>query len=82
MRTDLKLHLAIGLGAALATVALLVLAQHRHPALSLGIAGPLLGLAIEQYQRVRNEGTPAWDDGIATAAPFVLAAILWYAVFP
>lgn len=80
MRQDLKMHLAGGAIACAVFVALTLVAIRVHPALACAMCGPIFGWGVEQYQRVRKEGTPSKVDALATAAPFWLAAVVWYVV--
>lgn len=78
---DIEKHLQGGTLAAGGLGVLLLISSAVHPALSIALAGPLLGWAVEQYQRVRGDGVPSVRDAMATAAPFeVLAVAVWVAL--
>jgi hypothetical protein len=77
---DKRAHLMWGTAAALATVALLLAAQHIGGPAAVALAGPVVGWALERYQAVRREGVASWADAVATAAPFEVVALLWHLI--
>lgn len=75
MRKDLQLHLVGGAAVALFLLLLVLLPRWVGPG-GYGIAvmagSVVVGWALEEYQRIRNEGT--WDlmDWLCTSAPGVV----------
>lgn len=75
MRTDLRLHLIGGFGL-LAWTGLVLLAYLHFGTGPMFAAGSTLGaIGVEVYQKMRNEGTPAWEDAAMSAVPGYVAWI-------
>lgn len=75
LASDTIKHLKGGTLAALALIACVVVANYTHIAVSLFLAGPALGYAVERYQVLRREGTYERRDMINTAIPFWVFAV-------
>jgi hypothetical protein len=43
---------------------------------TIAVAGPFFGWAVERYQAARNEGVASTADIVATALPFFAVAVL------
>jgi hypothetical protein len=75
---DKVAHLKWGTAVAVGVWALLWVSTCWGMPLAVGLAGVAIAYVLERYQAIRREGTASWKDGVATALPFeLLALVLW-----
>lgn len=73
MRADLRLHLIGGFGLVAWTAVVLLVYMHFGTGPMFAAGSTLGAVGVEVYQKVRNDGTPAWDDAAMSAAPGFVA---------
>lgn len=76
LRPDLITHLKWGAPLAASQAAVAYVAVHAGIGWAIALGSIALGIGVELYQRARREGTPAWDDAAASAAPGVVLGLL------
>lgn len=76
---DKRLHLQAGALLALLLVAVALLTLHASPGLAVAAGSVAMGWGVERYQAVRRDGEASYADMTASAAPGVLAGLLFEA---
>lgn len=77
---DERLHLIGGACIALTLAALLWVAPLIGPGLALALGSAVFAVGVEVYQHVRREGDADALDAAISAAPGVLAGLVWWAL--
>ncbi len=72
---DIRMHLKLGAPLALLLVAVILIAQHAGPGYAVAAGSMALGIGVELYQRIRNEGTASWPDAFASAAAGIVGGL-------
>jgi len=85
LRADLVTHLKGGTVMLVYTAAVVLAPQFIKYGLTILFASAAMGWGVEQYQKVRGEGTFAYDDMLASAAPGMLVGAVvaiyeWWSV--
>ncbi len=77
---DERLHVIGGAAIALVLAALFLILPLVGPGLTLALGSVVFAVGVEVYQHVRREGDADALDATLSAAPGVLAGLVWWAL--
>lgn len=72
---DTKMHLKLGTPLAVMLAGVLLIAHSAGPGYAVAAGSIALGIGVELYQRIRNEGVASWGDAAASAAAGVVGGL-------
>ena len=79
IRPDLRLHLKYSPALALLVLGIALVALYFGPGFAVAAGSLAIGVGMEINQKLRGEGTPAWDDALASSAAGIVAGLAYEA---